>query len=121
MQIESLESRTFLSADGTVTVPIHGQAKGNLPGNTVVGTETHLGKYTGAFDANGLFIVTTANGDELWIAVTLTRTDDPAVLIAEGNYVGGTGRFEGASGPFSHEVTFTDDKGNFVYTIEAAI
>src|SRR6476619_2411612 len=112
MQIESLESSTLMSAH-TVTVPIHGKAEGNLPGNTVVGTETHLGKYTGAFNADGLFIVTTANGDELWVAATLTPTSPTEVLV-EGNYVGGTGRFAGASGPFSHGLTFVDDQGNFV-------
>ena len=120
MHLESLESRTLMSAH-TVTVPIHGKAEGNLPGNTVVGTETHLGKYTGAFNADGLFIVTTANGDELWVAATLTPTDDPAQWIVTGNYVGGTGRFAGASGPFSHGLTFVDDQGNFVYEIDAQI
>src|SRR5437868_13259030 len=92
MHLESLESRTLMSAH-TVMVPIHGKAEGNLPDNTVVGTETHLGKYTGAFNADGLFIVTAANGDELWVAATLTPTDDPAEWIVTGNYVGGTGRF----------------------------
>jgi len=122
MHLETLESRTFMSAaPGTVTVPIHGQAEGNLFANTVIGTETHLGRYTGAFNAQGLFIITTASGDELWVDATLIPTEDPAVLIVEGNYVGGTGRFEGANGPFSHGLTFIDDQGNFVYDIDAAI
>jgi hypothetical protein len=122
MHLEPLECRTMMSAAAhTVTVPIHGKAEGNLPANVVVGTETHLGKYTGAFNADGLFIITTASGDELWVAATLTPTDDPAEWVVTGNYVGGTGRFEGASGPFSHGLTFVDGQGDFVYEVDAAI
>ena len=122
MHLEALESRTFMSAaPHTVTVPIHGKAEGNLPGNFVVGTETHLGKYTASFNADGLFIITTANGDELWVAATLAPTADRAEWVVTGNYVGGTGRFVGASGAFSHGVTFVDDRGDLVYEIDASI
>src|SRR5438132_267143 len=101
--IEALESRMFLSADAqTVTVPIHGKAEGNIFDNFVIGQETHLGRFTGSFNSQGLLIITAANGDELWVEAMLTPTEDPAVLMVEGNYVGGTGRFAGASGPFSH-------------------
>ena len=121
MQFESLESRTFLSADPhTVSVPLHGSAGGNLPGNLVEGHAGHLGRFTGSFDDRGLLVLTAANGDELWVAASLLPVSD-TVWHVDGNYVGGTGRFEGASGVVSHDVTFTDAQGNFVYDVDTVI
>src|SRR5215216_1631312 len=93
MHLESLESRTFFSAGGTVTVPIQFTAEGNLPGNFVAGHASHLGKFTASFNAQGVLVITAANGDQLFAQPTaLTPTSDPAVLHIEGNFVGGTGR-----------------------------
>ena len=104
----------------SVTVPIHGQAAGNLVNNIVVGTETHLGRFTGSFNADGLLIITVANGDQLWVEATLTATS-PTDFLVVGNYVGGTGRFAGATGAFSHGLNLVDQQGDFVYQIDAAI
>jgi hypothetical protein len=124
MHLEPLESRTFFSADGNaVSVPIRFSAEGNLPGNFVSGNASHLGKFTAAFNAAGLLVIKAANGDELWAALSgpPAPTSDPAVLHVEGNFVGGTGRFEGASGAFSHDITFVDDQGNIVYGYDTTI
>jgi len=121
MHLEQLESRTFFAA-GTVTVPIQFSAEGNLPGNFVSGQASHLGAFTASFNQQGLLIMTAANGDQLWAQPTaLTPTSDPAVLHIEGNFVGGTGRFQGAGGTFSHDINFVDAVGNIVYSYDTTI
>src|SRR5688572_26336330 len=120
MHLEPLESRTFFSA--TVSVPIQFSAEGNLPGNFVAGHASHLGKFTASFNQQGLLVITAANGDELFAQPTaLTPTSDPAVLHIEGNFDGGTGRFAGADGAFSHEITFVDTQGSIVYSYATTI
>lgn len=115
MQLEALESRTFLSAEPhAVTVPHHASAEGNLQQNVVVGHATRLGRFTGAFVAPDLVVFTAANGDELWVSPVLTPVSD-TVFHVEGNYVGGTGRFAGASGSFEFDLTFVNQQGDFVY------
>ena len=123
MHLESLESRTFLSANGNaVTVPIQFSAAGNLPGNFVTGHASHLGKFTASFNAQGLLVITAANGHQLFAQPSsFTPTSDPAVLHVEGNFVGGTGRFKGASGAFSHDITFVDAQGGIVYAYNTTI
>src|SRR6476469_3491810 len=123
MQIETLESRTFLSADAnTVTVPLRDSVSGNLPANHLEGTASLLGKFTAAFNDQGVVVFTAANGDELFALPTvLAPTDDPTVWHTEGIFVGGTGRFEGATGTFSHEVIFTDAQGDFIYDAQTVI
>lgn len=125
MQIESLESRTFLSADGTVTVPLKDSVTGNLPANlfdaTVEGRATHLGRFTGAFNDAGVLVFTAANGDELWIVPTSLTQTSATVLHAEAQIIGGTGRFEGASGFGSHDIFLVNDQGDFVFNAETMI
>ena len=122
MQIESLESRRFMSADPHgVTVPLHSAAEGNLADNLVVGHATQLGKFTGAFNEQGLVVFTAANGDQLLAAPVLTPTSDPSVVHVEGNFVGGTGRFTGASGTFTLDLHFVNAQGDFVYQHEDEI
>src|SRR3954464_8800084 len=108
MQIESLESRTFMSADPhTVTVPLKDSVSGNLPANFLEGTGSHLGKFTGGFNDQGVLVFTAANGDELWIAAASLgpkSPDDPTVWHTEALIIGGTGRFDGASGTGSHDI-----------------
>ena len=121
MHLESLESRTFFSADGNaVTVPIQFSAEGNLPGNFVAGHASHLGKFTASFNAQGLLVIRAVNGDELW-AQPSAFIPNPSGLHVVGNFVGGTGRFEGASGAFSHDITFVDAQGNIVYGYDTTI
>jgi hypothetical protein len=122
MHLETLESRTFFSAGGTVSVPIQFSAAGSLPGNFVSGNASHLGKFTASFNQQGLLVIKAANGDELWGQPTaLTPTSDPAVLHIEGLFVGGTGRFAGASGAFSHDINFVDQQGGIVYSYDTTI
>ena len=121
MHVESLESRTFLSVQPhTVTVPFRDSVEGNLPGNVAQGTASHLGHFTAAFNAQGVFVFTAANGDELWAQPTvLAPTSDPTVLHTEGKFIGGTGRFAGASGTFSHDIQLTSAEGDFVFEAES--
>ena len=122
MHIETLESRALLSAGGhTVTVPLRSTASGNLPGNFVSGHATHLGKFTAAFNEQGQVVFTAANGDTLIAEPVLTPTSDPAVVRAEGNLAGGTGRFTGATGTFSVELIFVNDQGDLVYKDNTSI
>jgi hypothetical protein len=122
MQIESLESRTFMSAGAhTVTVPLHSAASGNLIEGQFAGHSTHLGKFTAAFQPDGTVVFTAANGDQIIGAPTQTPTDDPHVMHVEGPYLGGTGRFAGTSGSFTLDVTFVDDQGNFFFRFEDSI
>ena len=122
MQVETLEPREFLSADPhPVSVPFHVAAGGNLPGNSIVGHATHLGRFTAAFNEQGVLVITAANGDELRaVAGPLVPVSD-TVFHIEGNYLGGTGRFAGAAGAFSHDITFTDAQGNFVYEVDTTV
>ena len=123
MHLEPLESRAFFSAGGnTVSVPIKFTAEGSLPGNFVDGQASHLGKFTASFNAQGVLVITAANGDQLFAQPTaLTPTSDPAVLHIEGIFSGGTGRFAGAGGAFSHDITFVDAQGHIVYSYETTI
>ena len=123
MNVETLESRTFLSADGnTVTVPLKDSVAGNLIAGFAEGTASHLGKFTATIDSNLRVVFTAANGDELWIqTLSLTPTSDPTVLHVEAQIVGGTGRFEGASGFGSHDILLTDGQGDFVFNAETTI
>ena len=116
MHLESLETRTFLSADPHgVAVPLHAAAEGNLPANFFAGHATHLGQFTGAFNDEGVVMFTAAKGDELWAAPSSLVPTSPGVLHVEGNYIGGTGRFTGASGAFSVDLIFVNEQGDFVY------
>jgi hypothetical protein len=121
--IETLESRTLMSSTGnTVTVPLRDSVSGNLPGNYLEGTASLLGKFTAAFNEQGEVVFTAANGDELFALPTvLAPTSDPTVWHTEGTFVGGTGRFQGATGTFSHDVIFTDSQGDFVYDAQTLI
>jgi hypothetical protein len=106
----------------TVTVPLRDSVSGNLPGNYLEGIASLLGKFTAAFNDQGGVVFTAANGDELFALPTvLAPTEDPTVWHTEGLFVGGTGRFEGATGTFSHDVIFTDAEGDFVYEAQTVI
>jgi len=122
MHLETLESRTFLSADPhTVTVPLHSAASGNLIEGHFAGHATHLGSFTAEFQADGTVVFTAANGDQLIGAPVLTPTDDPLVMHVEGTYLGGTGRFTSLSGSFTLDVFFSDTQGNFDFRFKDSI
>ena len=122
MHLEALESRALMSADPHgVTLPLHSTAEGNLADNLVTGHSTHMGRWTAAFNDQGIAVFTTASGDEIWAAPELVPTSDPNVVRAVGNYVGGTGRFAGTTGTFSVELIYVNDQGDFVYQFEDTI
>jgi hypothetical protein len=122
MQIESLESRTFLSGDPhTVTVPLHSAASGNLIEGHFAGQATHLGSFTAQFQPDCTVLFTGGNGVQYIGAPVLMSTDDPLVMHVEGSYLGGTGRFTGVSGSFTLDVFFSDDQGNFDFRFKDSI
>ena len=123
MHLETLESRMFLSADPhTVTVPVNSAATGNLVTGIVTGHGAHLGKTTAVRNAEGVFVFTAANGDQIFAAPVFTPDrEDPTIVHVTGNYTGGTGRFTGASGTFTLDLHLTDDQGNFTYRFRDSI
>lgn len=88
-----------------------GQFAANQADFTGFGQATHLGKYTevgnvqlapsgteGVLAVNGWAHYTASNGDELFAIITGTLDLTTGVILATATYVGGTGRFEDASG-----------------------
>ena len=102
--------------EGEVTFPASDACLGitGAPYQTVSiveGNMTHLGRtdlitihcstLDGSAAVDGHGILTSANGDEVWVIYTATTVIPPPPLIvqeADIIIVGGTGRFEGASG-----------------------
>jgi len=85
------------------------------------GYATHLGKtaiwhdqkwifdYPVSNEGWGTMILTAANGDELWAEYTNSHGFDTFplfIMTGEGEFNGGTGRFEDATGPFILEETW---------------
>lgn len=102
-----------------VTITLEGIDNADGPGGTFIGIMTHLGKITGVaglgevYDIQGnVFkfrtlpgekdIIYAANEDEVWAAtedmIITFNSETTAVYTQLINFIGGTGRFEGASG-----------------------
>jgi hypothetical protein len=113
-----LSSRLHAAPGGTDR-PIEGSGEGQVTGVSPegaliaesAGTATHLGKFTrtesvfvDGFAISGTIVFTAANGDELRATFAGAFTSP---TTAEGRYtfVGGTGRFEGATGAADFEAT----------------
>jgi hypothetical protein len=112
---------TLLSADPhSVTLPLHADASGNLQDNFVEGHATLLGHTTAAFISPDEIVFTAANGDQVFAAPVLTPISDTVVHV-EGSYIGGTGRFTGATGTFSLDLIYVNDQGDFVYQFRDTI
>jgi hypothetical protein len=113
-------------------------ASGNLAANvTVSGTATYLGLWTatgtvhftpdpdpnhpGRFLSNAALTLTAANGDTL--NITLNGNLDPAAGMDTGpiQFVGGTGRFAGASGSGQFVVELNPATGAFKTTVVGKI
>ena len=111
-------------------------ASGNLAANvTVSGTATHLGMWTatgtvhflpdpnhqGRFLSSAALAVIAANGDTL--NITLSGDLDPAAGMDTGpiQFVGGTGRFTGASGSGQFVVELNPATGAFKTTVVGKI
>ena len=98
------------------------------------GQATHLGQFTvtGDVDVNvvtgiaeGTWTLTAANGDRLFLTMT-GRGIDETHGIGTFTVVGGTGRFEGATGLLQLAITFaiappTSDPNPYIVVLEGAI
>ena len=84
------------------------------------GEATHLGHFTMIGDAkihlpSGIveetLTITAANGDMLFLT-TSGRGTDPTHGLGTFTFVGGTGRFQGATGSFEQTITFAVPPGS---------
>ena len=106
--IEGTEDFTFQDPDENngIGLLINGSGGGNA---------THLGKFTATWDGEITFGAAlqpnvrhfvAANGDELWSMGLGAGTDPPNQFVTEEQVIiGGTGRFEDATGSFTVERT----------------
>jgi hypothetical protein len=101
-----------------VRITLEGMDNEDGPGGTITGKMTHLGKITGINAGNEVYeliegglksrtiaggkdIIYAANGDEVWATNDLTiifTSETTAIYTGLITFVGGTGRFEDASG-----------------------
>jgi len=112
-------SSQLYAAPGGTNRAFKGDAEGAVTGVSPegaliiesTGTATHLGKFTrteyifvDGFDISGMIVFTAANDDQFWVTFAGGFTSP---TTAEGTYtfVGGTGRFAGATGTADFEAT----------------
>lgn len=122
------------SLDGTGLATLLTDEAGNLIGADVTasGTATHLGLWTtagrvtytidnGVIRSSGEATIVAANGDKL--VVLIEGVLDPVAGTDQGTFrfVGGTGRFEGASGSADFVVTLNPLTGGFELTVVGRI
>jgi len=132
IQVSATERPFALSGTGVATLIIDGS--GNLIGVTPTGsgTATHLGQWTvtgnvqytpvnGVLKSSGNATLTAANGDKL--QVHIEGILDPVAAVDQGvfSFVGGTGRFEGATGETNFVVSINPLTGGFDLTIVGKI
>lgn len=119
---------------GTGVATLLTDESGNLIGAipTGSGTATHLGQWTvagtvkytpdnGVLRSSGDATLTAANGDKLLFQIDGIL--DPVAAVDQGifRFVGGTGRFEGASGTANFVVTINPLTGGFELTVVGKI
>jgi len=120
---------------GTGVATLLTDASGNLVGAipTGSGTATHLGQWTvtghvtytpdsnGVLHSGGEATITAANGDKL--QVQIDGILDPVAAMDQGVFhiVGGTGRFEGATGDSNFVVSINPVTGGFDLTLVGKI
>ena len=120
---------------GTGVAPLIFDGAGHLIGATPTGagTATHLGQWTvagnvqytpdnnGVLHSSGDATLTAANGDKLLL--TIDGILDPVAAMDQGIFhiVGGTGRFEGASGDANFVVQINPLTGGFDLTVVGKI
>ena len=120
--------------NGTGVATLVTDESGNLIGAipTGSGTATHLGQWTvsgtvkytpdnGVLRSSGDATITAANGDKL--QVQIDGILDPIAAVDQGVFriVGGTGRFEGASGTANFVVSINPLTGGFELTLVGKI
>ena len=131
--VSAVERPFALSGTGVATLITDdaGHLIGAIP--TGSGTATHLGQWTvagqvnyipdsnGVLRSSGLATITASNGDKL--QVQIDGTLDPVAAIDQGvfHFVGGTGRFEGATGDANFVVHINPLTGGFELTLVGKI
>lgn len=104
VEAEIVDATPVSSNEVLLAFEVH-RGQGTLVGRFT--TEGELLVNTDTFQFTGTNTLTSANGDQIFIEITgmLTPTADPEVFIisVETEFVGGTGRFENATGGFSGE------------------
>jgi hypothetical protein len=130
--VSAVERPFALSGTGVATL-ITDEA-GHLIGATPTGsgTATHLGQWTvtgnvrytpvdGVLKSSGDATITAANGDKL--LVQIDGILDPVAAMDQGIFhiVGGTGRFEGATGDANFVVSINPVTGGFDLTLVGKI
>jgi len=131
--VSAVERPFALSGTGVVTLITNeaGMPIGAIP--TGSGTATHLGQWTvtgnpkytldnnGVLHSSGEAAITAANGDKL--QVQIEGVLDPIAGVDQGvfYFVGGTGRFEGASGSANFVVNINPITGGFELTVVGKI
>lgn len=119
---------------GTGVAPLITDGAGNLIGATPTGsgTATHLGQWTvsgnvkytpenGVLKSSGDATITAANGDKLQIQIEGML--DPVAAVDQGVFhiVGGTGRFQNATGEADFVVSINPLTGGFELTVVGKI
>ena len=132
--ISALAVERPFALNGQGVAPLIIDGSGNLIGATPTGsgTATHLGQWTvtgtvkytpdnGVLRSSGEATITAANGDKLQIQIDGTL--DPVAAVDQGIFhiVGGTGRFEGATGDANFVVSINPLTGGFDLTVVGKI
>lgn len=130
--VSAVERPFALSGTGVATLITDGA--GNLIGATPTGsgTATHLGQWTvtgnvkytpvnGVLKSSGEATLTAANGDKLQFEIDGIL--DPVAAVDQGVFhiIGGTGRFEGATGDANFVVSINPLTGGFELTVVGKI
>jgi hypothetical protein len=131
--VSAVERPFALSGTGVATLIVNEQGMpiGAIP--TGSGTATHLGQWTvsgnvkytpdanGVLHSSGQATITAANGDK--VQIEIEGILDPVAGMDQGLFhiVGGTGRFEGASGDANFVVTLNPVTGGFELTVVGKI
>jgi hypothetical protein len=101
---------TIVSVDATfahTSVEAQGQATnlGRFRATALTDVELSTG------NAHGAWTLTAANGDKLFLEMTAVPSGDATHGIAAFKVMGGTGRFEGATGSYTQTITFDSPPG----------
>ena len=131
--VSAVERPFALHGSGVATLLT--DESGNLTGGiaTGSGTATHVGQWTvvgnikytpdanGVLHSSGEATLTAANGDKLLLAIDGIL--DPIAAVDQGLFhiVGGTGRFEGATGSANFVVNINPLTGGFDLTVVGKI
>lgn len=131
--VSAVERPFALNGSGVATLIVN---EAGIPTGAVAtgsGTATHLGQWTvtgnpkytpdenGVLHSSGEATLTAANGDKLLLQIDGIL--DPVAGVDQGTFyiLGGTGRFEGASGSANFVVAITPLTGGFELTVVGKI